>query len=199
MDGAIAVDGASLDQHLPGLAAVRAGVHAQRAADRSRYAAIEGEAGDARIRRGTRELGIGHDGPTRRRCPGSIFDLRETATETHDHPRHAAIAHQQIRAEPDHHHRDLVRQACEEIGKIGLVRRREQHLRRPADAKPRDVRQHRIGADAPAQLRHAGRDLRPQIGKAHAAPRPFPTLPAPTGPRRPFQTRGENGREGPNK
>ena len=62
MDVALPVDGAGLDQHVLGLAAVRAGVHAQRAADRARNAAIEGEAGDAGIRRRARELDVGHGG-----------------------------------------------------------------------------------------------------------------------------------------
>jgi len=154
MNGAAAVDGAGLDQHLPGLAAVRAGVHAQGAADRSWHAAIEREAGDARICRRARELSIGHHGSDPQAVPRLDLDVREAAAETHDHALYAAVAHQQVRAEPDGHHRDVARQVREEIGEVSLVRRREQHLRRPADAKPRDIRQHRIGDNAPAQLRH---------------------------------------------
>ena len=101
------------------------------------------------IRCGARELGIGHDGAGPQAMARLDLDLREAAAETHDHSRHAAVAHQQIRSEPDHHHRDLARQVRQEIGEICLVRRREQHLRRPADPEPRDIRQHRIGATRP--------------------------------------------------
>ena len=78
---ALAVDGAGLDQHVLGLAAVRAGVHAQRAADRARDAAIEGEAGDAGIRRRARELDVGHSRAGAQPVARLDVDLREAAAE----------------------------------------------------------------------------------------------------------------------
>ena len=78
MDVALAVDGARLDQHVLGFAAMRAGVHAQRAADRARNAAIECQPGDARIRRRARELDVGHGGAGAEPMPGSRRDLRRT-------------------------------------------------------------------------------------------------------------------------
>ena len=68
MDVAVAVDGARLDQAVLGLAAVRAGVHAQRAADRAGNAAIEGKPGDAGIRRRARDLHVGHGRAGARAC-----------------------------------------------------------------------------------------------------------------------------------
>ena len=62
MDVALAIDGAGLDQHLFRLAAVRAAIHAQRAADAAGDAAIEGQAGNAGIGRGARHLHVGHGG-----------------------------------------------------------------------------------------------------------------------------------------
>ena len=44
----------------------------------------------------------------------------------------------------------------EKIGEIVLVRRREQHLGRPADAEPGDLRERSAREQAPAQLGHGG-------------------------------------------
>ena len=70
-----AVDGARLDEHVLGLAPVRAGVHAQRAADRARNAAIEGEPGDAGIGRRARHLDVGHGGAGAHAVAGLDLDL----------------------------------------------------------------------------------------------------------------------------
>ena len=56
------VDAARLDQHVLGLAAIGAAVHAQRAADRAGDAAQESEPGDAGLLRGARDLHVGHGG-----------------------------------------------------------------------------------------------------------------------------------------
>ena len=78
-DVALPVDGARLDQHILGLAAVRAGIHAQRAADRAGDAAIEGEPGDAGIRRRARELDVGHGGARAQAVARLDLDLGEAA------------------------------------------------------------------------------------------------------------------------
>ena len=63
--------------------------------------------------------------------------LAEPARRKPDHhARHAAVAHDQVGADADDIDRNFVRQMREEIGEIVFVRRREQHLRRTADAKP---------------------------------------------------------------
>ena len=60
MNVAVAIDGARADEAVLRLAAVRAGVHAQRAADRTRNAAIECKPADTRFRRRPRDLDVGH-------------------------------------------------------------------------------------------------------------------------------------------
>ena len=102
MDVALPVDGARLDQHVLGFAAVRTGVHAQRAADRAGDAAIEGEPGDAGIGRRARELDVGHGRAGAEAMAGLDCDLREAAPQADDDARHAAVAHQQVGAEADH-------------------------------------------------------------------------------------------------
>ena len=72
---------------------------------------------------------------------GLDLDLGEAAPQADDDARHAAVAHQQVGAEADDEHGQLRRDAAQEIGEVGRVGRREQHLRRAADAKPRDVGQ----------------------------------------------------------
>ena len=57
-----AVDAARLHQHVLGLAAIGAAVHAQRAADRARNAAQEREARDAGLLRRARDFHVRHRG-----------------------------------------------------------------------------------------------------------------------------------------
>src|SRR5262249_51521501 len=65
-----------------------------------------------------------------------------------------------------------VRQLRKEVGKISLIRRREQQLCGSADAEPSDVSQRRVRHQPSPHLGHALGNLGPQIGKAHAAPPP---------------------------
>ena len=97
-------------------------------------------------------------------------NLREAAPQADDHARHAAVPHQQVGAEADHDDGMVRRKPGKEIGKIGRIGRREQHLRRPADPEPGDARQHGIGDHPPAQIRHPRGDLGQQIGEAHVSP-----------------------------
>ncbi len=79
----------------------------------------------------------------------------EAAAEPDHHARHAAVAHDQVGAEPDHDDRNVGRQILQKIGEIALVLRHEQHLRRAADAKPGEFGERLIGEQPPAQFRHA--------------------------------------------
>ena len=105
-----AVDAARLDQRVLGLAAIGAAVHAQRAADRARNAAEEGEPGDRRLLRGTADLHVGHRGAGADAIARLDLDLAEAAAEPDDHAGHAAVAHDQVGAEPDHGDGNLGRQ-----------------------------------------------------------------------------------------
>ena len=97
-----AVEAGDFDQHILDLAAMRARVHAQRAADRARHAAQEREAVDPRLRRrlghGRVERGgAGDHAMVRRR-----LDRAESAAAEADHDAaHAAVAHDEVGADAD--------------------------------------------------------------------------------------------------
>ena len=109
MDIALAVDGARLDQNLFCFAAVRAAIHAKRAADTAGDAAIEGETGDPGFGSGARDLDVGHGGPARSLCAVFDRDLAETAPEPDHDARDAAVANEKIGAEPDDGDRNVGR------------------------------------------------------------------------------------------
>ena len=68
-----------------------------------------------------------------------VMPAAADATAESDDATDATIAHQKIGAEPDREHRHIGGNMLQEIGKICLVGRREQHFSRSADAKPCDV------------------------------------------------------------
>ena len=81
-------------------------------------------------------------------------DVAKAAAEPDHHARHAAVAHDQIGAEPDHGHGNVAGQICQQIGEIGLILRHEQDLRRPADAKPGQFGKRLVRQQPAAQRRH---------------------------------------------
>ena len=169
MDAAGAIDRARLNQRVLGLAAIGAAVHAQRAADGAGNAAQERQSGDARLLRRARDLDVGH------RSAGANVetfdrDLAEAAAEPDHHAGHAAVAHDQIGAEPDDGDGNLGRQICQKITEVVLVLRHEQNLRRPADAKPGQLGERLVRQQPAAQLRHFCAQRGGDIGKAHPAP-----------------------------
>jgi hypothetical protein len=83
------------------------------------------------------------------------------------HARHAAVAHDQVGADADDIDRQFLRKQLQEVREIVLIRRREQHLRRPADAKPRQLRQRLVRQQPPAQLRHGGFEVGRDVGEGH--------------------------------
>ena len=140
-----------LDQHISGLAPMGARIHAQGAADGAGNAAQEGEAINASLRRRPRRLHVGHGGSCTQAVVGQDLDLAKgLAAEANDNAGHAAIAHDQVGAQPDHRHRDLARQMREKIGEVRFVRWREKRLRRPAHAKPGIGRERLVGRQPPA-------------------------------------------------
>ena len=154
-DVALPVDAARLDQRVLGLAAIGAAVHAQRPADRAGNAAEEREPGDRRLLRGARDLHVGHRGAGADAVPASTF--------TSPKPRPSRITtpgtppSRTIRLEPSPTTVTGISagRCAEEIGEVGLVLRHEQNLRRPADAKPGQLRERLVRQQPPAQLRHA--------------------------------------------
>src|SRR5712691_11530435 len=86
---------------------------------------------------------------------GRDLHLAEAAAKPHHDARHAAVAHDQVRAEPDHGHGDLGRQSAQEIREVGLVLGHEQHLRRAADPEPGELGERLVRHEPAAQLRGA--------------------------------------------
>ena len=77
---------------------------------RAGNAAQEGEPGDAGFLRRARDLHVRHRGAGAHAIAVLDLDLVEAAAEPDHHARHAAVAHDQVRAEPDHGHRNVGRQ-----------------------------------------------------------------------------------------
>ena len=167
---AVAADAGGLDQHVPGLAAVGAGIHPQRAADGAGNAEEEFHAADIGRRRRLRHALVERGGAgTDDIALGAGF--AEGARRQPDHDAwHAAVAHDQIGADADDVDRQLLRQMLQEVSEIVLIRRREQHLRRTADAKPGQLRQRLVRQQPPAQLRHRGFEIGRDVGESHGLP-----------------------------
>ena len=91
------------------LAAHRARIHPQRAADISGNAFHPLEAADLRVARGVRELLLLH-ADARGDLPLAHFDRLEfAARQMNDHAADAAVTHEQIRAAAHYEQRDLMR------------------------------------------------------------------------------------------
>ena len=81
------------------------------------------------------------------------FDLRESLAEPDHDARHAAIANQKVRTDADDCDRDIGRRRGKELGKVGFIGRRKQHLRLAPGAKPGQWREFCIGLQPPFDRR----------------------------------------------
>ena len=165
-----AIHGAGLDEEVFRLAAMRAGIHAQRAANRAGNAPVEGEPGDPGRRRCLCQAQIGDcragaDAGAAKRC-----DFVEPAREPDHHARHAAVADEQVRAHAHHHHRHVSGAVRQEISEVVLVRRREEELRRPARPEPCQFAEQDIRQEPAAKVRRGGPQARCQVGKHELHP-----------------------------
>src|SRR6185437_1426910 len=113
-----------LDDIAPGLAAVAAGVHRQRAADRAgddgkefrvRPVVHRGKARDLRAR----DAGLGAD------AAAVEAELVQRRVQQHDGAAHAAVAHQEVAAEPDDGYRLLGRKLAHEGREVLAIGRNE--------------------------------------------------------------------------
>ena len=171
-DVAGAIDAAGFDQRVLRLAAMGAGVHPQRAADGAGNAAIKGKTVDPGFGGGARRFHVGNGGADAQ--PATVFDdglAKALRRKPNDYAFDAAVAHDEIGAEPNDGHRNFAGRLREEVGKVGFVGRHEENLRRPADAKPGQRRERLIRGNASAQLRHGRGDVGGNVRKGHAAPR----------------------------
>ena len=165
-DVAAAIHTTRLDQRILGFATIGAAVHAERTADRAGDAAHEGKPGERGLLRGARNPHVGHRGAGAHALALDL-DVGEAAAKPDDDARHAAVAHDQVGAEPDDGDGDVGRKIREDVGKVVLVLRHEQHLRRPADAKPGQRRQRLVGQQPPAQFWRDRFQARNDVGKRH--------------------------------
>ena len=93
-------------------------------------------------------------------------DVAEGARRQPDHDaRQAAIAHDQIGADADDVDRQLLRQALQKVSEIVFIRRRKQHLRRTADAKPGQFGERLVRQQPPAQAGHRGLEIGCDVGE----------------------------------
>ena len=162
---ALPVDGRGLDEHVLQLAAIAAGIHAQRAADGAGHAAQEFETGDPGIGRGARHGGIerGRAGADARALDR---DLAEGGRQTDHHARNAAIAHQKIGAHADDADAQIGGPGIKEGRQILGIGRAEQNFRIPAGAEPDQILERRILGIGAAD----GRQRIARTGLHHAWP-----------------------------
>ena len=174
MNHAGAVDGLGRDKHLRQVTLIGAGIHAQRTADAAGNAAHEGKPGKRGLLRRTRDLHIGHG--TAGADPFTLdLDLGEAAAKHDDDARHTAVAHDEVRAETDHRRGNLRVEGRQQGAEILRVGGAEQHLRRPADPEPGQVREGLIGDEPSAQGRSPGADVGGDVRKGgHERTSPLP-------------------------
>ena len=101
-----------LQHHILHLAAIRACVHAQGAADGAGNAAQEFEPAEALGAGGKRDVEIESSGSGFENLP-LRRNRGERPAQADDHTRHAAVAHQEVGADTDHGHRDVGRLGSE--------------------------------------------------------------------------------------
>src|SRR5262245_45021538 len=145
-------------------------VHAQRAADAARNAAIEGKAGDAGIRCCARDLDVGNRGADSEPRTLLDLDLAEALAEADDDALDAAVAHEQIRAEPDHGDGDVGGRLPHEISEVLFVGRGIEHLCRTTHPEPSEVLERGFGFQLAAKLGQARGEPVFEIDSAHARP-----------------------------
>ena len=78
---------------------------------------------------------------------------RKSLAHADHHARHAAVAHQKVRADTDGIDRYVARRSLEEIRKIGFVRGRKEDFCRATRTEPDQVRQCRFGLQPAAHGR----------------------------------------------
>ena len=145
-----------LDDIAPGLAAVAAGVHRQRAADRAGNAGKEFRVGPVVQRGEARDLRAGDS--RLGAYPAAIeADLVQRRVQQHDGAAHATVAHQKVAAEPDDSHWLIVGKLPHERREVLAIGRKERDVSGAAAAPARVLRQWLVAAQVAAQAREAQR------------------------------------------
>jgi hypothetical protein len=89
-------------------------------------------------------------------------DASHCLGEAHHDARHAAVAHDQVRADSDRKDGDGGIEAAEETGEVLHVLRPHQPLRRPAGAEPDEVGERAAGLDGAFETGDSRLPHRPQ-------------------------------------
>jgi hypothetical protein len=149
---------------------MRSAIHAQRPADAAWNAAIEGKARDAGVGSGARDLDV-RDCRARPEARALLdLDLAEALAEADDHALDAAVAHEKVRAEPNHGDGDVRRRLTQKISEVFLVGRGIEHSRGSAHPEPGEVLKRGIGFQLAAKLGKARDQPVFEIDPAHARP-----------------------------
>ncbi len=133
-----------LDQHVPGLRAVAAGVHRAGAADGPGHAAIELQPRDPRLAGLARQIGVERRGAGVDGGLPARLDPGEGPAQADHHPLDPPVADQEVGADTDGNHRHGGIQSLQEAAQVVLVFGQEQHFGRAADPEPGVGRQHRV-------------------------------------------------------
>src|SRR6185369_4031593 len=124
------------------LTAVRARVHEDRAADRTRDALRVLEPAEPARDRGARETAELHGGARAHATVRLPRDPREPTTELHDDAAHPAVPDEHVRAAAEERHAHAVRtRGAQHVGELVRPIREDEHVRRPADAEGRVARE----------------------------------------------------------
>ena len=144
-----------------------AAIHAQRAADAARNAAIEGEAGDAGIGRGARDLHVGHGGAGAE--PASLASIlispKPLPPSRITTPAMPPSRTSRLEPSPMMVTGMSDRRVRQEISEVGLVGRRIENLGRTADAEPGEIGKHGAGLELAAQLRELRGELARKVAR----------------------------------
>ena len=109
--------------------------------------------------------------PTRSREPVLDRDVAEAPAQANNHALDAAVAHEKIRAEPDHGDGNIRRGVAQEISEVRLVGRRIEHLGGSAHPEPGEVLERRVGLQLAAKLGKARKQPVFEVGPAQGRPR----------------------------
>ena len=132
-------------------------------------AAQERQAGDAGLGRRAGDLHVGRAGAGADAATGLDRHLAEALAQPDHHAGDAAVAHEEVRAEPDHQDRDRRTSDRRKYARSSSSAGREEHLRRSAGAKPGQRDRGRIGLQGPAQVGHPRPEVGRDVREHHAA------------------------------
>ena len=129
-----------LDDPLTGLDAVRPGIHAQSAADRTGNPVIEVKAAESGFQRERGQPLVRAGGARLKLRIGQLFRLAKTLGRKPDNDaRNSAVTHGKVRADPDDAHRHLFGERCEKGCEIIRIGGHEHDLGRATHTKPRHL------------------------------------------------------------